>query len=571
VNDTPSDADRDPAQDDDGNVVPFPTQPLPSNLPVLWVPYRNAPFLTTLGPLDEVLCAAPGPEPPFRSLTGRYALVQEQRPAIMHRLTTSEKVDKENWLPVPPVVSIVEVDTVTLLTNLEGYVTYLQMVKDKTGKTEAIPGRLPVEFAHAYASWVGSKLPRVEAVLTLPMVRNGALITANGLDPKLQAIFRVEPRLMEKLPTGPVPVETAKASYEWLVTELLKDVNFKDPVRDAAKALAIPLSIIQRGLFDKRPQFLCTGDVPGVGKTTLINMLVGVATGHEAAAMAWSDDPEERKKAVFAVAMAGVPCVVFDNIERGATINCPHLNRMSTSVEISDRVLGLSRHAVVAAKTVVIYNGNAIGVKGDAAGRTLYIVLESVDRRPSSRAFARERPENWAIERRAEILPHLYNVLMVEREEPQWAKTRFKAWWRLVGHPLEIVSGVDFTQEVEDDPDLDEETAAKTRVIERLLVAFPAQTDLAGESKPRQFTAKDVANLLPNEQTPRDEYDAAADLAADLRMLVKGRDFAANADGVGRVLKSYVTGWVGLTGGGEARLEKVMDGKRTCYWVRVKP
>jgi hypothetical protein len=483
----------------------------------------------------------------------------------MHRLTTSEKVDKAYWLPAPSVISIVDVDTVSLLTDLERYVTYLQLDKSK----KAVPARLPVEFANAYASWAGSKLPRVEAVLTLPIVNGGALITANGLDRRLQAIFRVEPRLMEKFPTRPVPVNEAKVSYEWLRNNLLKDVSFKDPARDAAKALAIPLTIIQRGLLDKRPQFLCTGDVPGVGKTTLLNMLIGVATGHEAAAMAWSEDPEERKKAVFALALAGVPSVVFDNIERGATVNCPHLNRMSTSVEISDRVLGVSRTEVVQAKTVVIYNGNAVGVKGDAAGRTLIIVLESADRRPSGRAFTRERPESWALAARAEILPHLYNVLMVERQEAPVAKTRFKAWWRLVGQPLEIVSGVDFAKEVEDDPDLDEVTAAKTRIVERLWKVFPPVADLTGLVKPGKFTAEDVRKLLPGDRMSDAEQDAAMAFAEDLRTVAE-RDFKPSADGVGRVLQGHVTGWVELPDKKIARLETVKDGKQTIYYVKIK-
>jgi hypothetical protein len=316
--------------------------------------------------------------------------------------------------------------------------------------------------------------------------------------------------------------------------------------------------------------FLCTGDVPGVGKTTMINMLVGVVTGHAAPAMAWSEDLEERKKAIFAVGIAGVPCIVFDNIERGATINCPHVNRMVTSVEISDRVLGESRHETVSAKTIVIFNGNAIGTKGDAAGRTLHIGLESPGRRPAERAFAREQPENWAIDYRLQILTHMYNVLMVERAPVNRAKTRFKAWWYLVGQPLEIVSGANFAQELEDDPDLDEETAAKTRIVQRLVAAFPIRTDLAGRAEPSTFSAENVRALLPHERMSDAELEAAEALAADLKT-VAGRDFAASADGVGRVLKDCVTGWVDLGEGREGRLETVkVKGKQTAYYVKVK-
>jgi hypothetical protein len=550
-------------------------KPVATALPEFLVPDSDAPYLPVLGPLDEVLCNGPGPEPPFRSLAGRYATIQYCSPAIMHRLVSSEQVAEEDRLPAPPILSIVEIDATTLQMETEKYLTYYKETvgKDKHGPPikVRVPVQFPWNFARAYSTWGGSKLPRVEAVLTLPMVLNGGLISGVGLDRKLNAIFKVDPRLMEALPKGPVPRAKARNSYEWLREEFFKDVPFKDPLKDVPKALAIPLTIIQRCLLDKRPMFMCTGDVAGVGKTTLVNMLVGPVTGHAAPAMAWSEDPEERKKAIFAVGIAGVPCIVFDNIERGAVINCPHINRMVTGVEISDRVLGESRYATVQAKTIVVYNGNAIGTKGDAAGRTLHFYLESLGRHPAERKFAREQPENWAIDYRLQVLTHLYNVLMVEREPVERAKTRFKQWWQLVAHPLEIVSGVNFSEELaSDDDENDEQAAAKTRIVKRLAARFPDQTDLAGTVKATTFSAGNVRALLPHESMLDVEREAAEDLAADMKT-VAGRDFSTNADGVGRVLTKYVTGWVDLGGGREGRLETVkITGKQGAYRVKVK-
>jgi hypothetical protein len=536
----------------------------PPARPWLIQPRDDAELNATLRPLDDLLCKVEAPEPPFRTLEGRYAVVAERTLSFTHRLASSEPQPKEDWLPPPPFTAIVEANNPAILSSIEPYVEY--RAYHGKGVHDYNRVRLIGAFANAYSDWGLSRLPRVEAVLTLPLVWNSALLGQSGLDRKLGVIFRIDPRLEEILPQAPVKLEVAKASYKWLRETWLKDVAFKSDA-DAARAIAIPLTVIERFLLDQRPHSLVTGDMPGGGKTTLINMLVASVTGHPAAATAWSDDPEERKKAIFAFCLAGIPSIAFDNIGRGTAIDCPHLASLATSAEKNDRVLGESRYADASTKTVVIFNGIRISTRGEVSSRTLCIEIESQSINPAERQFEHEDPIAWTIDNRVTILKHYFNILMVEHERPKTAKTRFKTWWRLVGNPLELASGIEFLKELYESED-DEEATAKTRIIERLIQIF-------GVHSPQQsgkFRASDAVPLLPQDVMSEAEVEMALEFAADLKAVHKGRDFAPNARGVGGVLSDYVTGWVRLSNDKVARLivEKDKAAAVNIYRVEVK-
>jgi hypothetical protein len=556
---------------------PFHQRPVPQRAPDRpWLekPFVDAELNKTLTPLDELLCDIQALEPPFRNLDGRFTVITERPLAMTHQLSSSELTPKENWLPPPPVTRLMTAGKFELLSTIEPHVEY----RDEDGYSVHIP----VFFASAYAGWALSKLPRVEAVLTLPMVFDDKLIGSPGLDRERRVIFRVDDRLTALLPRSPIPLEVARKSYAWLRDDWLKEVAFRDPKKDAVKAIALALTIVERSLLDARPQFLVTGDMPGGGKSTLINMLLASVTGHPAPASAWTDDEEERKKAIFSFCRAAAPGIVFDNVKRGTVIDCPHLAKLATTAEIRDRVLGESRDEDAPAKTVIILNGNAVSVRGDLSSRTLVIMIESPSADPAGRAFEHEDPIAWTIDHRIEILRHLFNILMVERATPNRAKTRFKTWWRLIGHPLELVAGpapapapptlelgapspspspqpgFDFGTEIRDSTEDDEETLARARILKRLWEEFGKTPSLfTDKEQSATFLAKDVAKLLP---VPDDQYppEAAVALADDLRTAAN-RKISYKPEGVAKVLKSHVTGWVRLDDGSVMRLVSDID------------
>jgi len=91
------------------------------------------------------------------------------------------------------------------------------------------------------------------------------------------------------------------------------------------KAAQILSRQIERALLPERPAFFVTAGQRGGGKTTLVNMITLAALGHRAAAAGWSENSEERKKALFSYLRQSVACLVWDNIPRGAAISCARL------------------------------------------------------------------------------------------------------------------------------------------------------------------------------------------------------------------------------------------------------
>ena len=152
----------------------------------------------------------------------------------------------------------------------------------------------------------------------------------NGLDSELGLLFQIDPALRAAVP-DPARVTLAKAqrAYKFLTGEWLGDV----PTNAEGKAalVALLMTIIVRQFFPSRPAWFVTAPIAGTGKTTVLTMVNVAANGTEAAACSWSSCREERRKAIFAHALAGASLVVWDNLERGAEVDCPEINRVLTT------------------------------------------------------------------------------------------------------------------------------------------------------------------------------------------------------------------------------------------------
>ena len=205
--------------------------------------------------------------------------------------------------------------------------------------------------------------------------------------------------------------------------------------------IAAALTVIERSLLPDRPAFFVTAGRRGSGKTTLLIMLIMAVTGLRPAAAAWSTNEEERRKALLSYFLYGVPYILWDNIARGTTITCPHIERSCTAAYYSDRKLGVSEMVATAAATIHFFTGNNIGPRGDLASRSLSIRL-SVDRAdPENRDFKHPDPIGWTDDHRGEILRALYTILLgnptLKKARNAPMRTRFKMWWRLVGSAVE--------------------------------------------------------------------------------------------------------------------------------------
>ena len=252
-------------------------------------------------------------------------------------------------------------------------------------------------------------------------------------------------------------------------------------------------------------------------------MVSHAVRGRPAAAAAWSPSEEERRKQIFALLLEGADFVVFDNMLRGIPIQSATLDKVLTSGDLSDRVLGESRTGVVPTSAIFAATGNNIAPHGDTASRSYVATIDVPSARPAGRNFKHPDPTGWTMDHRKEILTALYKILMVRRDEPGQNDCRFKMWWRMVGHPVSLASGVDLSKASEKAEAEDDETLAFISLM----------LDLAKKLGPKAqtgFTAADVAKLLePCDHSFAPEHGAAMDLKGNIEMAAGGRAFPRGA------------------------------------------
>jgi hypothetical protein len=399
----------------------------------------------------------------------------------------------------------------------------------------------------------------------------GHLIDGVGLDRVTGLFHRIDPVLRACLPDGKPTEEEIKQSLNFLLDERLVNVALDEVGKCVAILLA--LTLLQRALLPERPAFFVTAGQRGGGKTTLVNMIIAGVLGRRAAAASWSDNTEERKKALFSYLRQSVAALVWDNIARGANISCPHIEAALTASEISDRVLGVSCVETVPASTVQIFTGNSIAPRGDMASRS-FIVSLNVDRPdPENRAFTHADPSVWTQANREKILRALYTILVggvLQRPQDQVPKTRFKTWWSLIGWSVEYAAGllginVDCTKLLRAGEAGEEEASAASRVLAILRKRWLGRT----------FTTRDVATELTKVNSVNSQIEGGAERAAELadalgELIGKALEYPT-ARGIGKLFQKHLTNrpaWID-DGNGVAILRKTAGNRANEYKIEI--
>ena len=101
-------------------------------------------------------------------------------------------------------------------------------------------------------------------------------------------------------------------------------------------------------------------------------MLIMAVLGVRPTASAWSNNEEERRKALLSYFIYGMPYILWNNIARGSQITCPHVERSCTAKFYIDRKLGVSEAVATAGSTIHIFTGNNITPRGTGANLSTY-------------------------------------------------------------------------------------------------------------------------------------------------------------------------------------------------------
>jgi hypothetical protein len=406
--------------------------------PRIMVPEESAPWLPQVQVLNEVLGKIDLPEPPMRNSDGVVTVIRCQRMPLLHALTalgSNSEETEETRLPAPEHPLLAPLNEVELAELIERFIDYYNPDSDKSV-------HLPGLFVKHYLKRDDNAIPTVFAVATMPMVLpDGTILSGRGLDRQYAVVFRVPDELQALLPRQQDCTRTAVAK----AMRFLTDAWLCDVATDYAGKcilIAMTLTILERLLLPERPAFFITAGQRGGGKTTAVNMISMAALGARAAAAAWSPNEEERRKALFAYLLSGVPLLMWDNIPRGAAISCPSIEKALTTPQYSDRVLCESNTRNVNATSIMGFTGNNIAARGDLASRQLTVRISVNRPDPENRTFKHADPITWTEANRGKILAALYTILLGNpRLRPGFngppAKTRFKPWWHLLGAGVE--------------------------------------------------------------------------------------------------------------------------------------
>ena len=555
--------------------------------PQIRAPNIDAPWLPQMEVLNGILGTANSPEPPMRNVEGIVTQVRVRRVPNMHALTSSganENETKDAQEPATEQPLLSRLDEMALAELIERHIDYV------TEDGQSV--HLPTAFVKHYHTRSDDVLPVVSAIATLPIVlSDGTLLAKRGLDRERGIVFRVPKHLMGFIPEQKAcTTEAVAEAMRFLTDDWLCDIS--TTYAGKCVLIAAALTVIERSVLNERPAFFVTAGRRGGGKTTALMMLLMAITGVRPSAAAWSPNEEERRKSLLSYLLEGLPAIIWDNIPRGLSLGCPHIEKSCTSASYSDRRLGATEMVTVSCSVVHMFTGNNIAPRGDLASRSLQIRLD-VDRPdPENRDFTHSDPIGWTEEHRGPILNALYTIMLgnpaLSPKSKLVPQTRFKGWWRIVGaaiesaatyHVLEYQAAVDGMardvntinppgdvnfRELFINQDIgDEESASLADVLAVLAAKWTGKT---------LFDSKAVASMLNDngEHKPMEDREASALLREFLFPKDKSNG-SVSGRSVTSALKPHLDNPVNHEGSQIVlrRQQRPQDGPKGAFWYSV--
>jgi hypothetical protein len=277
-----------------------------------------------------------------------------------------------------------------------------------SAKTEdwipALPDRQAVKSLLARGAW---PFPLLEGVAEHPFLRpDGTLVQQAGHDAETGVLY-LPTRTFPPVPDRPSAVEVTRAVDA--LRAPVAEFSFVDD-SDRAAALALTLSLVARAAVPGPvPLFGITARSPGEGKSLLAVVLALSSGERRPSTMAWPTDWSDQRKLLLSICLEGLPVVLLDNIE--GQLGSPLLSQILTSMEFSDRVLGVNRTASAPHRTVWIGTGNNLSYRGDTYRRAVPIHLDGGCEKPEERAFHIRNLHQYVLERQPELCSAALTIL----------------------------------------------------------------------------------------------------------------------------------------------------------------
>ena len=250
-----------------------------------------------------------------------------------------------------------------------------------------------------------SSLPRLKRLTDCLYLYGDQLVSKEGFNRLTRVFLSREIPVPSMLGAKPERA-SAKLSYTKL-RDFFGSFPFKADT-DKAVAIAAVLALCDNTNLDNVPLFAFNAPTAGTGKSLLVDVICGIATGKPAAVMSQGKDEAETEKRLHSAALRGDDLIAIDNCE--APLKGDTLCQILTQPTISIRPLGVSRLIDIEKQVVVMATGNNLEVQSDLVRRTLLCTLDAKCERPETRQFAKN-PYKEALEQRDELVGHCLNII----------------------------------------------------------------------------------------------------------------------------------------------------------------
>jgi putative DNA primase/helicase len=250
-----------------------------------------------------------------------------------------------------------------------------------------------------------SSLPRLKKLADCLYLDEERVISKEGYNEQTQVFLAREICKPACLKAKPL-LASAQASLLEL-REFFSTFPFKEEA-DEAVAIAALLALCDSINLDNIPLFGFNAPTAGTGKSLLVDVICGIASGKPAAVMSQGKDEAETEKRLHSAALRGDDLIAIDNCE--APLKGDTLCQILTQPTISIRPLGVSRLIDIEKQVIVIATGNNLEVQADLVRRTLLCTMDADCERPETRQFAKN-PYKEALEQRDELVGHCLNII----------------------------------------------------------------------------------------------------------------------------------------------------------------
>ncbi|TVR66950.1 MAG: hypothetical protein EA420_01140 [Candidatus Competibacteraceae bacterium] len=275
------------------------------------------------------------------------------------------------------------------------------------------------------------------AAINAPTLRpDGSLLDREGYDARTGLLFvNAGGEAFPSIPARPTRPEAFAALAN--LKEVIGEFPFAAE-HDRSAALSAIITATVRHALKAAPMHVLSAPRMASGKSLLADVVALVATGRTATVMSFTSDPEEMRKRVLAVLLAGDGVVSLDNIESvlASSVLCTVLTQES----FSDRLLGANKRATVPTLTFWLATGNNLQVAGDLTTRIVPCNLDPQVERPEEREFERNLYD-WIPRNRARLVMAILTLLrayvaagLPKQNLKNFA--RFEDWSRLVRSAL---------------------------------------------------------------------------------------------------------------------------------------